>query len=38
MGDLVNQTYTTVAITLVAVIISGLNIFLLYNAFSGFFS
>jgi manganese transport protein len=38
MGDLVNRKRTTAAITLVAAIISALNIFLLYDAFSGFFS
>jgi manganese transport protein len=38
MGEMVNQKVTTVAVTIVAIIIAGLNIYLLYDAFSGFLS
>ena len=38
MGDMVNQKITTFAVSVVAVVISALNFFLLYDAFSGFFS
>jgi manganese transport protein len=38
MGEMVNKSYTTAAITVVAIVISGLNVFLLYEAFSGLFS
>jgi Mn2+/Fe2+ NRAMP family transporter len=34
----VNRTHTTVAVSIVAAIISALNIYLLYDAFSGAFS
>jgi len=38
MGDFVNRGYTTVAVSIVAAIISVLNVYLLYDAFSGAFS
>ncbi len=38
MGEMVNQRITTIAVTIVAVIIAGLNGYLLYDAFSGAFS
>lgn len=38
MGGLVNRGYTTVLVSVIAAIISALNIYLLYDAFSGFFS
>lgn len=38
MGDLVNRRITTIAISVVAAIISALNVFLLYDALSGFLS
>jgi manganese transport protein len=38
MGDMVNRTITTITVSIFALIISGLNIYLLYDAFSGFFS
>jgi manganese transport protein len=38
MGDLVNRPVTTLTVSIFAAIISALNVFLLYDAFSGFFS
>jgi manganese transport protein len=38
MGDMVNRTITTITVSIFAAIISGLNIYLLYDAFSGFLS
>ncbi|MGH2906523.1 MAG: Nramp family divalent metal transporter [Solirubrobacterales bacterium] len=38
MGEMVNRSYTTVAISVIAAVIAGLNMYLLYDAFSGAFS
>ncbi len=38
MGGLVNRASTTAIVSVIALIISGLNFYLLYDAFSGFFS
>jgi manganese transport protein len=35
MGELVNTRLTTVAVTMIAAIVSGLNVYLLYDAFAG---
>lgn len=38
MGEMVNRPITTVLVGIIAAIVSALNIFLLYDAFSGFLS
>jgi manganese transport protein len=38
MGAMANRRVTTVAVSVIAAIISGLNVYLLYDAFTGFFS
>jgi manganese transport protein len=38
MGDMVNRRITTITVSIFAAIISGLNVYLLYDAFSGFLS